>query len=124
MMNLLGNGKIYLVKEPVSGRFGLPRLLAMLSQNTFNVRWNGMDEITVITFNRRRTRCSILHCDFAGIDRTVRQLNSGVFKVLLDDGLLPERITKEKLIRLLLDGTLEGEFVNAEVKYYLQNNKK
>lgn len=121
MSGLLGNGKIYLVKEPVCGRFGIPRLLAMLTQNSFNVPWNGIDEITVVTFNKSRTRCNILHCDFGGVDRTVRQLNCGTFKVMLDEGLIPERLTKRQLARLLLDGTFEGEFNNAQVEEYFKN---
>lgn len=122
MMDILGTGKIYLIKEPVCGRFGIQRLLAMLSQQAFGVAWDGTEEITIVTFNKRRTRCNILHCDFAGIDRTVRQLNSGTFKVLLQDGELPDRISKEDLRRLLLDGTIDGDFVHADVEHYLKNS--
>ena len=63
MSILSGTGKIYMVREPVCGRFGIHRLLAMLSSNSLNVHWNGIDEVTIVTFNKRKTICKILHID-------------------------------------------------------------
>lgn len=51
MSILSQTGKIILVKQPVNGRFGIHRLMAMLSSNQFGVFWNGTDEITIVTFN-------------------------------------------------------------------------
>ena len=121
MSQLLGSGKIFLVREPISGRFGIPRLMAMLSSKDFGIDWNGIDEITVVTFNRRRNRCIMLHCDFAGVDRTVRVLNSGLFKVDLGSDIIPEQLTRGTLRRLLLDGTLSGEYAHPHVQKTLEN---
>ena len=60
MSILSGTGRIYMVREPVCGRFGMLRLLAMISSNSLGVKWNGIDEITVVTFNKRKTICKIL----------------------------------------------------------------
>lgn len=43
MSILSGTGKIYMVREPVCGRFGMHRLLAMISSNSLGVKWNGLD---------------------------------------------------------------------------------
>ena len=75
MSILSGTGKIYMVREPVCGRFGIHRLLAMLSSNSLNVHWNGIDEVTIVTFNKRKTICKILHIDPYGVDCTSRILN-------------------------------------------------
>ena len=37
MALLSTTGKIFLVLEPISGRFGIPRLLAKLSSNSLNI---------------------------------------------------------------------------------------
>lgn len=51
-----------MVKEPVCGRFGIHRLMAMLTSNSLKISWNGIDEITVVTFNKRRAyRWSFWH---------------------------------------------------------------
>ena len=112
MSILSATGKIIMVQEPVSGRFGLQKLLAKLSSNAYGVNWNGSDEISLVTFNKKRTICKILHVDDTGVDCTTRILNHGNFKVLLDEGLIPRRLTREALERLIIDGTLEGEYQN------------
>ena len=55
MSILSATGKIIMVQEPVSGRFGLQKLLAKLSSNAYGVNWNGSDEISLVTFNKKRT---------------------------------------------------------------------
>ena len=49
MSILSATGKIIMVQEPVSGRFGLQKLLAKLSSNAYGVNWNGSDEISLVT---------------------------------------------------------------------------
>ena len=80
-------------------------LLAMLSSNSLNVHWNGIDEVTIVTFNKRKTICKILHIDPYGVDCTSRILNSGRFQVMLDEDLIPIHLTRDELEQLLLDGT-------------------
>ena len=118
MSILSATGKIIMVQEPVSGRFGLQKLLAKLSSNAYGVNWNGSDEISLVTFNKKRTICKILH-----VDDTTRILNHGNFKVLLDEGLIPRRLTREALERLIIDGTLEGEYQNEISKQLLENQQ-
>ena len=123
MSILSATGKIIMVQEPVSGRFGLRKLLAKLSSNAYGVNWNGSDEISLVTFNKKRTICKILHVDDTGVDCTTRILNHGNFKVLLDEGLIPRRLTREALERLIIDGTLEGEYQNEISKQLLENQQ-
>lgn len=123
MSILSATGKIIMVQEPVSGRFGLQKLLAKLSSNAYDVNWNGSDEISLVTFNKKRTICKILHVDDTGVDCTTRILNHGNFKVLLDEGLIPRRLTREALERLIIDGTLEGEYQNEISKQLLENQQ-
>lgn len=94
-------GRLLMCREPVCGRFGIHRLMAMLSTGGLKVGWNGSEEITVVTFNRRRTLCKILHADEWGVDCTTRILSSGTFKVMLETGSLPEAMTRETLEALL-----------------------
>ncbi|MCI6449461.1 MAG: IS66 family insertion sequence element accessory protein TnpB [Succinivibrio sp.] len=101
MSILSSTGRIFLVKTPVSGRFGLARLLAQLSSQAFGVRWDGIEELTIITFNKTRTICKILHTEDKGVDCVTRKLNKGTFKVLFDEELIPERLTLDVLERLL-----------------------
>lgn len=106
MSILSTSGKIIMVKEPVCGRFGIHRLLAMLSSGALNVRWNGTDEMTMVTFNKRRTICKILHIDDYGVDCTTRILNSGIFRVLFEEGSIPTHLTRDELEEMLKSGAL------------------
>lgn len=106
MSILSSTGKIVMVKEPVCGRFGIHRLMAMLTSNTLKVSWNGIDEITVVTFNKRRTTCKIIHVDVYGIDCTTRILNSGRFQVMLAENQIPVNLTRQELEQLLREGTV------------------
>ena len=89
MSILSATGKIIMVQEPVSGRIGLQKLLAKLSRNAYGVNWNGSVELSLVTFNNKRTICKILHFDDTGVDGPTRILIHGNFKVLLDEGLIP-----------------------------------
>lgn len=60
MSILSSTGKILLVREPVCGRFCIHKLMAMISSGSIGVKWNGIDEISVITFNRKRSICKVL----------------------------------------------------------------
>ena len=106
MSILSQTGKIILVRQPVNGRFGIHRLMAMLSSNQFEVCWNGTDEITIVTFNAKRTICKILHVDTYGTDCTTRILNYGKFKTILQEDLLPIHLKRDELEILLTGGDL------------------
>ena len=80
MSILSQSGKIILVREPVCGRFGIHRLIAQFTSGALNVSWDGKSEITMVTFNKKRTLCKILHIDDYGVDCTTRILNTGRFQ--------------------------------------------
>lgn len=105
---LPSTGRLVMCREPVCGRFGIHRLMAMLSTGGLKIGWNGTDEITVVTFNKRRTLCKILHADEWGVDCTTRILNTGTFKVMLDTDSLPESMS-----RATLEALLNGEATEA-----------
>ena len=98
-------GKILLVREPVCGRFGIHKLMAMISSGSIGVKWNGIDEISVITFNRKRSICKVLHIDQYGVDCTTRILNTGLFQVLFEEDALPIHLTRNELESLLGNGS-------------------
>ena len=50
---LPSEGRIVMVKEPVSGRFGVHKLMAHLTMNTYGTAWDGDETITLVTFNVR-----------------------------------------------------------------------
>lgn len=108
MSILSQSGKIILVREPVCGRFGIHRLIAQLTSGALNVSWDGKSEITMITFNKKRTLCKILHIDDYGVDCTTRILNTGRFQVILDDckKLIPIHLTRNELEDLLTHGSV------------------
>ncbi|MCI6905646.1 MAG: IS66 family insertion sequence element accessory protein TnpB [Succinatimonas sp.] len=102
---LPSEGRIVMVKEPVSGRFGVHKLMAHLTMNTYGTAWDGDETITLVTFNKKRTRMKILTADRFGITYSVRILNAGTFKVILGDELLCEHINKKTLENLIRYGT-------------------
>ncbi len=113
MALISSTGKIVMILTPVCGRWGIHKLMAKLSSNEFKVNWSATEEITIVTFNRKRTSCKILHADITGVDCTTRILNQGRFKIMLDENLIPRTMTREQLERLLLDGTISGEYQHA-----------
>ena len=100
-MFLPQNMRIVLVREPVSGRFGMYRLLAQLSNNAFGVGWNGVDRIAVLTFNKKRTIATMIIVDSSGTSLVRRVLNSGRFDIELDEGKIPLSYTRSELEQLL-----------------------
>lgn len=119
-MSLLStSGDIFLIKEPVCGRYGMHKLRACLTAGTLGVKWNCIDEITVVTFNKAKTICSILHIDSCGWERTTRRLKRGRYDVILSQGLIPGLLTRQMLERLLSDGTQSGPLRSEEGQTYL-----
>ena len=59
MSYILPEGRIMILKQPISGRYGIPRLMAYITANSSRFGWDGVETISVITFNRFRTRLRI-----------------------------------------------------------------
>lgn len=109
--DILGSGPVYLVRTPVSGNWGIPRLSALLSGGTLGIPApDAQGEVCVVFVTRSLTRLKILHVDDCGVSLTTRILWSRRFRVALSDSSAPLTITRGQLRRLILDGTYEGEW--------------
>lgn len=78
MSILSSTGKIYLILVPVNGRWGMIKLMQYLEgfkQKDSIIEWDGKEEITIVTLNKKRTLCSVLHVDENGVDRLVPHNN-------------------------------------------------
>ena len=128
MSILSQSGKIILVREPVCGRFGIHRLIAQLTSGALNVSWDGKSEITMVTFNKKRTLCKILHIDDYGVDCTTRILNTGRFQVILDDckKLIPIHLTRNETpeIRLKLLFNPKIRQIYDKHRYFYKKSEK
>ena len=122
MSILSATGRIVMVLSPINGRWGMHKLMAKLSTNEFGINWDPTKEITLVTFNRKRTLCKVLHVDQTGVDCTSRILNQGRFKIMLDENLVPRSLNREQLERLLTDGTISGEYQHAVSKFLLESH--
>lgn len=115
---LFAAGTIVLVRQPISGRYGILRMWNMLASGTLGVKYDlrAGKELWVITVNRRRTRLRILHVDSFGYELITRINYAGKFKVLFDDVEAPMALTRGQLRRLMLDGTTEGDWQSIELQ--------
>ena len=120
MSILSQSGKIILVREPVCGRFGIHRLIAQLTSGALNVSWDGKSEITMVTFNKKRTLCKILHIDDYGVDCTTRILNTGRFQVILDDCKV--YLTPEIRLKLLFNPKIRQ--IYDKHRYFYKKSEK
>lgn len=114
---LLASGRIYLIRQPVSGRTGIVKLWNMLCAGTLGVKFDveSPEEIWVLMVNRRRNRLRILHVDTWGYELTTRINFDGRFDVIFNEGG-PQNITRGELRRLVLDGTVEGSWRSESLK--------
>ena len=117
---LFASGKLYLIRRPVSGRVGIIRLWDMLCTGELGVDFNPVakDEVWVLMVNRSRNRLRILHVDQFGYELIVRINYDGRFDVVFHENG-PEKITRIQLRRLVLDGTVEGEWRSIYIKNVL-----
>ena len=99
--------RLLLVKEPVSGRFGIPKLIAQLSYNKYNINWDGFSPIAVVFFNKRRSIGKLLIIDKNGASLLTRILNIGKFQIEFNDKGIPQNLTKSMLESLFLTGKID-----------------
>lgn len=105
-MLLPKDGKIVLIHEPVSARYGAPRMLDLLYSNYFDFYWNGVEQLTIITFNESLSICKIFNIDAYGHTCATRRLKKGRFRQMLFEGRLPTTISRRALEKLLTEGTI------------------
>jgi len=119
--DLFGSGKIYLIRTPVSGRYGLPKLHGMVTSGVLGIEVNpdSTEEMYFIFVTKTLKTLMILHIDEAGIDFTKRILFNRRFRIMLKDKANPIDLTREQLKRLVLDGTYEGDWESIYLKQQL-----
>lgn len=101
---ILPNSKIFIINKPVNGRFGIPRLWALLSSNKLDLLWDGGEPITVIFFTQNLRLCKVLSVDDYGVTCSTRKLRTGRFKYILHHNIMPTKIKKSELIELFNSG--------------------
>lgn len=120
--DLFVTGKIYLIRTPVRGNCGIPKLHGIVASGILGVEVDiaSGEEMYFVFTTKRRNALLILHIDEAGIDVIKRILFGKGFKILLQDQSLPLTLTREQLRRLVLDGSYEGEWESIYLKRKVQ----
>ena len=109
------NAPICVINEPVSGRKGIPGLMAMLYGGEFDVNWDQFSPITIVTFNASLTLCKLLIIDVFGVSCMTRKLTGAKFKNTLKRGLLPLYIRRSDLEHLLATGTIYESYEQLQL---------
>lgn len=109
---------IFLIKKPVSGRYGAPRILSMLLGGCFEIPYikDNLQELYIVLFTKNRKLMFVFHTDFFGHDLTKRRLCEGRFKIQLEESYNPEKISRDQLKRLLIDGTYQDEWNDVSLQ--------
>lgn len=116
--DLFATGKIYLVRTPVRGNCGIPKLHGIVASGILGVDidFTSREEMYFVFTTKSLKAILILHIDEAGIDFTKRVLFGRKFKILLEEQSSPLVITREQLKRLVLDGSYDGEWESVYLR--------
>lgn len=120
---LFNTGKIYLIRTPVSGNAGIPKLHGLVMGGTLGIDYDpvkNFEESYFVFVSRNLKYLMILHIDDTGITLIKRILFNRRFRIMLEDHSQPLVLSREQMKRLVLDGTYQGEWESA----YLQNKLK
>lgn len=112
MDNLFSTGRIFLIRKPIRGNYGINRLFDSLACGEFGIDIVTNKEETYVVFStKRRNMLLILHIDDYGYDLTKRIIyNKSRFQILFEDEYKPLTLTREELRRLVLYGTSELDY--------------
>lgn len=108
---LLATGKIYLIRKPIDGRLGALKLWNLATSGSLGIDVDIIsgEEVWIVMASNRASRLRIFHIDDQGYSLTTRINYDGRFDVLFsEDG--PKTLTRSELQRLILDGTVEGDW--------------
>ncbi len=113
---IFNTGKIYLIRTPVSGNCGIPKLHGLILSGALGLDFNpatSMEECYFVFVTRNLKYLLILHLDDVGITLIKRVLFNRRFKIILSDDSKPLNLTREQIKRLVLDGTYQGDWYSA-----------
>lgn len=111
---LFATGRIMLLEAPVSASWGIHKHFSMLESGAFGIRYDPSQEYWIISLNRQKTRCTMLHVDSTGYSLTRRILFQAGFRAALS-GEGARNLTRGQLRRLFADGTVEGPYSNPYI---------
>lgn len=121
MCNLFSSGVIYLILTPVNGNCGIPSLYGRLLAGEFGVDvCDSTNEIYAVFTTANRKALLILHVDNYGVDLTKRRLHKGKFRTLLEKPQEIRTLTRQELLRLVLDGTYAEEWQNPVLQAQME----
>ncbi len=113
---IFNTGKIYLIRTPVSGNCGIPKLHGLILGGTLGLDFNpatSLEESYFVFVTRNFKYLLILHLDEVGITLIKRVLFNRRFRIMLEDEAKPLNLTREQMKRLVLDGTYQGEWYST-----------
>lgn len=119
---LFASGDIRLSRMPIDGRMGINSMWAALLAGSFGFKYDGNinNEIWLVTVTRNRQQLRILHADVTGRSLIIRKLWGGCkFLVSFDDGQA-FTLNSAQLRRLVLDGTMEGDYQTTTAELLLR----
>ena len=99
--------RIIIINKPVNARLGIPGMMNLMFSNSLGLFWDGVEPITVVTFNLKQRICKILTVDDSGITCSSRVLRRGRFQYMLRHELMPTSIKRHELEALLQEGTIK-----------------
>ena len=122
---LFKSGKIYLIRTPINGNYGIPRLNGLVMGGKIGISLEDrMEEIYVVFVTKNLSRIKILHIDEVGISLTTRLLFNLKFRIMLEDESEPLQLNREQLRRLVLDGSYQGEWESRYLAMKLEENRQ
>ena len=107
---LFATGRIMLLEAPVSASWGIHKHFSMLESGAFGIRYDPSQEYWIISLNRQKTRCTMLHVDSTGYSLTRRILFQAGFRAALS-GEGARTLTRGQLrMNLDIPGSSEGPY--------------
>lgn len=102
---------IYVINKPISARYGIPTMYDMLVSDQLGIGWSGIDSVVVVTLNEKKTICKVFIVDGSGFTCFTRKRARGRFQHAFNSNLLPTRIGRKALERLLSSGSISPKSI-------------
>ena len=101
MTEIFSTGKIYLIRTPVSGNSGIPKLHGLILGGTLGLDYNpatAYEECYFVFVSRNLKYLMILHLDDTGITLIKRVLFNRRFRIMLEEQAKPLNFTMRKML--------------------------